>query len=183
MREHVLLFCLLGLVLIGSGVHSRDHTGDRTGGRDLGAGPHRMSCRRQAGGARSNLSLTCARFRDTVTGPLFSRSIRAPWGDVSPWSLSSFDPHTQPRCECGAFPIAFSGCRRRVAPAGTSLPQSSSVDSLVSSLGLSPPVGLGGAFLCASWAVRGAYLAGFSGASAARLAGLRATTFEGSREP
>jgi hypothetical protein len=68
-----------------------------------------MSCRRQAGRARSNLSLTCARFRDTVTGPLFSRSIRAPWGDVSPWSLSSFDPHTQPRCECGAFPIAFPG--------------------------------------------------------------------------
>jgi hypothetical protein len=36
MREHVLLFCLLGLVL------THDRTGDRTGGRDLGAVPHRM---------------------------------------------------------------------------------------------------------------------------------------------
>jgi hypothetical protein len=27
-------------------------------------------------------------------------------------SLSSFDPLTQPRCECGAFPIAFlAACR------------------------------------------------------------------------
>ena len=45
MREHVLLFCLLGLVLlsVGSGAHSHDHTGDRTGSRDLGAGLHRMS--------------------------------------------------------------------------------------------------------------------------------------------
>jgi len=37
MREHVLLFCLLGLVL------TADHLGDRTGGRDLGAVPHRLS--------------------------------------------------------------------------------------------------------------------------------------------
>ena len=42
MREHVLLFCLLG-----SGAHSHDRTGDRTGSRDLGAGPHRMSCPRR----------------------------------------------------------------------------------------------------------------------------------------
>jgi len=39
MRERVLLF-----LSVGSGVHSHDDTGDRTGGRDLGAGPHRMSC-------------------------------------------------------------------------------------------------------------------------------------------
>jgi len=30
---------------VGSGAHSHDHTGGRTGSRDLGAGPHRMSCR------------------------------------------------------------------------------------------------------------------------------------------
>jgi len=35
LREHLLLFCLLGF-----GAHSHDHTRDRTGGRDLGAGPH-----------------------------------------------------------------------------------------------------------------------------------------------
>jgi hypothetical protein len=28
---------------VGSGAHSRDHTGDRTGGGDLGAVPHRLS--------------------------------------------------------------------------------------------------------------------------------------------
>src|SRR5262245_57479550 len=32
------------ILSVGSGAHSHDHTGDRTGGRDLGAGPHRMSC-------------------------------------------------------------------------------------------------------------------------------------------
>jgi hypothetical protein len=37
MREHVLLFCLLGLVLIATII-----LGNRTGSRDLGAGPHRM---------------------------------------------------------------------------------------------------------------------------------------------
>ena len=37
---------------IGSGAHSHDHTGDRTGGRDLGAGPHRMSCPRRERGSR-----------------------------------------------------------------------------------------------------------------------------------
>jgi hypothetical protein len=36
MREYVLLFCLE------LGAHSHDHTGNRTGSRDLGAGPHRM---------------------------------------------------------------------------------------------------------------------------------------------
>ena len=30
--------------IIGSGAHSHDHTGDRTGSRDLDAGPHRLSC-------------------------------------------------------------------------------------------------------------------------------------------
>jgi len=30
------------ILSVGSGAHSHDHTGDRTGGRDLGAGPHRM---------------------------------------------------------------------------------------------------------------------------------------------
>jgi len=30
--------------IIGSGAHSHDHTGDRTGGSYLGAGPHRMNC-------------------------------------------------------------------------------------------------------------------------------------------
>jgi hypothetical protein len=41
MSERVLLFCLLG-----SGARSHDHTGDRTGSRDLGALAHRMSCPR-----------------------------------------------------------------------------------------------------------------------------------------
>jgi hypothetical protein len=36
-------------------------------------------------------------------------------GERSPrGSLSSFDPLTEPRCECGAFPIAFPGYRCRV---------------------------------------------------------------------
>jgi hypothetical protein len=32
------------ILSVGSGADSHDHTGGRTGGRDLGAGPHRMSC-------------------------------------------------------------------------------------------------------------------------------------------
>jgi hypothetical protein len=32
------------ILSVGSGAHSRDHTGDRTGSRDSGAVPHRMSC-------------------------------------------------------------------------------------------------------------------------------------------
>jgi hypothetical protein len=36
--ERVLLFCLLG-----SGARNHDHAGDRTKGRDLGGGTHRMS--------------------------------------------------------------------------------------------------------------------------------------------
>jgi hypothetical protein len=36
------------ILSVGSGAHSHDHTGDRTGGCDLDAGLHRMSCPRRA---------------------------------------------------------------------------------------------------------------------------------------
>src|SRR5262249_54987009 len=43
------------ILSIGSGAHSSDHTGDRTGGRDLGAGPRRMSCPARKGGGGQRL--------------------------------------------------------------------------------------------------------------------------------
>jgi hypothetical protein len=39
------------ILLVGSAAHGRDHTDDRTRGRDLGAVPHRMSARAARGHA------------------------------------------------------------------------------------------------------------------------------------
>ena len=57
------------ILFVGSGAHSHDPTGGRTGSRDLGAGPHRMSCRRRITLARGGLLGWWRHITTTVRTP------------------------------------------------------------------------------------------------------------------